>query len=296
MYLVEKLTKRKKMKENVNNARTRAQKQEAQNKHQLLNKEVKKCCRKDKREYVNDLATEAEFAAYKGDIKTLYNITKTLSRRKTAKSKPVKDKDGKVLTNLNEQMERWNEYFVNVLNRPEPDQPVIVEPAGVDLNIKIDNIKKYEVKKAIKSLKNGKSAGRKKRYQQNALDTTPRGIQWNFAQRLEDLDFADDLALLSHRLKDMRDKTTELHETGKKLGLKINIKKTKIMKVKTRKGGTVSIEGEDIEEVDQFTYLGSIMDRTGGTDADIRTRISKARQAFAMLKPVWKSTAFTENT
>ncbi|CAG2247047.1 unnamed protein product [Mytilus edulis] len=94
----------------------------------------------------------------------------------------------------------------------------------------------------------------------------------------------------------MRDKTTELHETGKKLGLKINIKKTKIMKVKTRKGGTVSIEGEDIEEVDQFTYLGSIMDRTGGTDADIRTRISKARQAFAMLKPVWKSTAFTENT
>ncbi|VDI07663.1 Hypothetical predicted protein [Mytilus galloprovincialis] len=94
----------------------------------------------------------------------------------------------------------------------------------------------------------------------------------------------------------MRDKTTELHETGKKLGLKINIKKTKIMKVKTRKGGTVSIEGENIEEVDQFTYLGSIMDRTGGTDADIRTRISKARQAFAMLKPVWKLTAFTENT
>ena len=67
------------------------------------------------------------------------------------------------------------------------------------------------------------------------------------------------------------------------------------MKVKTRKGGTVSIEGEDIEEVDQFTYLGSIMERTGGTDADIRTRISKARQFFAMLKPVWKSTAFTEN-
>ncbi|XP_071177411.1 uncharacterized protein [Mytilus edulis] len=38
------------------------------------------------------------------------------------------------------------------------------------------------------------------------------------------------------------------------------------------------------------------MDRTGGTDADTRTRISKARQAFAMLKLVWKSTAFTENT
>ncbi|CAC5403281.1 unnamed protein product [Mytilus coruscus] len=104
---------------------------------------------KDKREYVNDLATEAEFAAYKGDIKTLYNITKTLSRRKTAKSKPVKDKDGKVLPNLNEQMERWNEYFINVLNRPEPDQPVRVEPAGDDLNIKIDNIKIIRVEDKV---------------------------------------------------------------------------------------------------------------------------------------------------
>ena len=32
------------------------------------------------------------------------------------------------------------------------------------------------------------------------------------------------------------------------------------MNVKTGKGGKVSIEG--IEEVEQFTYLGSIMDRT----------------------------------
>ncbi|CAC5366722.1 unnamed protein product [Mytilus coruscus] len=83
----DKVEERRKMKEKINNARTRAQKQKAQNKHQFLNKEVKKCRRKDKREYVNDLATEAEFAAYKGDIKTLYNITKTLSRRKTQLSK-----------------------------------------------------------------------------------------------------------------------------------------------------------------------------------------------------------------
>ena len=37
-----------------------------------------------------------------------------------------------------------------------------------------------------------------------ALYTTPRGIQWNLAQRLEDLDCADDLALLSHRLRHER--------------------------------------------------------------------------------------------
>ena len=49
----------------------------------------------------------------------------------------------------------------------------------------------------------------------------------------------------------------------------------------------VSIEGEDIEAVDKCTYLGSIVNKTGGTEEDISSRISKGRQAI--LKPAWKS-------
>ena len=97
----QKVEERRKMKEKINSAKTRAQKYSAQVKHQELHKEEKKTCRKDERRYINQLATEAEQAAYIGDIKTLYNITKTLSRRKTVKNKPVNDKDGKVLTKLN---------------------------------------------------------------------------------------------------------------------------------------------------------------------------------------------------
>ncbi len=113
-----KVEERRKVKEKVNTAKTRAQKNDAQTKHQELHNEVKKSGRRDKRGYVNQLATAAEQAAYIGDIKTLYYITKTLSRRKSCKSKPVKDQNGIVLTKLNEQMERWNEHFKNVLNRP----------------------------------------------------------------------------------------------------------------------------------------------------------------------------------
>lgn len=47
-------------------------------------------------------------------------------------------------------MERWNEHFIGVLNRPEPDQPVTLPPEE-DLYIKVDNIKKHEIKKALKS-------------------------------------------------------------------------------------------------------------------------------------------------
>jgi hypothetical protein len=45
----------------------------------------------------------------------------------------------------------------------------------------------------------------------------------------------------------------------------------------------------EVEHVEQFTYLGSIISITGGTDEDIKARKRKAQQAFAMLKPVWKS-------
>lgn len=154
----QKVEERRIMKETVNNAKTRAQKNDAHTKHQNLDKEMIKLCRNDKREYVNQLSTEAERAAYMGDIKTLYNITKTLSRRKTCKAKPVENKDGKALTKLNEQLERWNEHFISVLNRQELDQPVTLPP-GEHLNIKVDNIKTHEIKKTLKSLKNGKAAG-----------------------------------------------------------------------------------------------------------------------------------------
>ena len=53
----------------------------------------------------------------------------------------------------------------------------------------------------------------------------PRGIQWTMTRRLEDLDFADDLALLSHQIKDIREKTNRMNDIGKKLGLMINTKK-----------------------------------------------------------------------
>ena len=35
-----------------------------------------------------------------------------------------------------------------------------------------------------------------------------------------------------------------------------------------------------IEEVDRFTFLGSIVSKTGGTDEDVKARINKAREAM----------------
>jgi len=55
------------------------------------------------------------------------------------------------------------------------------------------------------------------------------GIQWKFTSILEDLDFADNIALLSSRYVDIRDKTSRLANEDARVGLKINAKKSKVM-------------------------------------------------------------------
>ena len=65
---------------------------------------------------------------------------------------------------------------------------------------------------------------------------------------LEDLDFADDLALLSHRMQDMRDKAQALQVQGAKVGLKINTTKRKLMHIGTKRGDGVLVAGGGLKK------------------------------------------------
>ena len=62
-----------------------------------MNRQVKKGTRVDKRSFIHDLTEEAETAAGKRDKKRLYEITRTLSGKNKAPSKPVKDKNGEAI-------------------------------------------------------------------------------------------------------------------------------------------------------------------------------------------------------
>nr|KAG5708190.1 hypothetical protein BaRGS_021124 [Batillaria attramentaria] len=115
------------------------------------------------------------------------------------------------------------------------------------------------------------------------------GIQWTLWVQLDDLDFADDLPLLSHSHSQMQAKTTCLEATSAETGLKINRRKTELMKINTTANTPVTVGGEPIREVESFVYLGSVVDGQGGTDRDVTARIGKARAAMVMLKNVWAS-------
>ena len=106
---------------------------------------------------------------------------------------------------------------------------------------------------------------------------------------LDNLDFADDLVLLSHNHRQMQDKTTCLETISAGTGLKISKKKTDLMMINTTANTPVTVGGEPIREVDSFTYLGSAVDKQGGTDRDVTARIGKARAAFIKFKNIWSS-------
>ena len=132
------------------------------------------------------------------------------------------------------------------------------------------------------------------------MKTTPtgrnNGIQWTLWTQLDDLDFSDDLALLSHNYSQTQDKTTFLETTSAGAGLKINRKKTELMKMNTTTNAPATVSGEPIREMESFVYLGSVVDQQGGTDRDVTARIGKARAAFVMLKNIWASGGISMRT
>ncbi|XP_076447155.1 uncharacterized protein LOC143284330 [Babylonia areolata] len=114
-------------------------------------------------------------------------------------------------------------------------------------------------------------------------------IQWTLWTQLDVLDFADDLALLSHNHSEIQDRTTKLETTSCGVELKISSKKTNLMKINTSANKPVTEGGEQIYEVDSFSYLSSPVDKKGGPDKDVPSRVGKARAAFINLEKIWSS-------
>ncbi|VDP46970.1 unnamed protein product [Schistosoma curassoni] len=122
------------------------------------------------------------------------------------------------------------------------------------------------------------------------------GIQWTAQNQLDDLDFSDDLALLSHTHEQMQTKTASVAAVSASVNLNIHKGKTKVLKFKAENSNPITLDGETLQDVESFTYLGSIVDEQGGPDADVRAKIGKARVAFLQLKNIWNSKQLSTNT
>ena len=109
---------------------------------------------------------------------------------------------------------------------------------------------------------------------------------------IRDLLFADDCALASSSEEGLQQLCNELAFAASKFGLKISIDKTKSMYQAPRGARYVPpeifVEGNQLEAVKTFKYLGSIVSDSNSMDEEITTRLARANSAFnALTKRLW---------
>ena len=478
------IERRRTLKAKVMASCTRTTKVEVQAQYRTAAREVKVSVKKDKEVYINALARNAEEAATGGQLRTLYQTTRTLAGKYGKPELPVKDERGNSIFGMEAQSRRWVDHFNNLLNRPSPSNPPDILPARNDLHIGINPPSKSEIVRAINKIKRGKAAGpdqippealkadvegtadalqplftkiwneecfpkdwkeghlvklpkkgdlsncnnyrgitllsipgkifnrvileriqsaadprlreeqagfRKNRSTtdqiatlriiveqslewnshlvinfldyEKAFDSIDRdtlwkimrhygipqklvnlvktmyedtscrvihagqltdsfsiktgvrqgcllspflfilaidwlmkettrgrrnGIQWTPWTQLEDLEFADDIALLSHTKPHMQAKTTALCDFSESIGLRIHPEKSKVLKIGAKEE-QIKVKDQSLENVDSFCYLGSIIDNEGGTGAEVKSRIGKAQAAFTSLARIWRT-------
>ena len=67
-------------------------------------------------------------------MKELYGTTKKLAGKFKQNSGPVRDKNGNMLTNKEDQLKRWAEHFEELLNRPAHEETAEIVPAETSLD------------------------------------------------------------------------------------------------------------------------------------------------------------------
>ena len=94
--------------------------------------------------------------------------------------------------------------------------------------------------------------------------------------------------LLAASKDDLQILTNNVKHHSKQSGLDMNVKKTKTMVI-SRDIGTranISIDNEELEQVEEFKYLGQTITADAKTEKEIKIRIGIAKSRFQELKIV----------
>ena len=126
---------------------------------------------------------------------------------------------------------------------------------------------------------------------QNArLDEAQAGIKI-FERNINTLRYADDTTLMAESEEELKSLLMKVTKESEKVGLKLNIQNTKIM----ASGPITSwqIDGETIETVRDFIFLGSKITADGECSLEIKRRLLLGRKVMTNLDSILKSRDIT---
>jgi len=91
--------------------------------------------------------------------------------------------------------------------------------------------------------------------------------------------------------------TDRVEEEAATICLLISTEKTKLMAVgECDMTPNIAIQGKNIDTVEDFCYLGSVISNNSSCDKEIRTRLGKASSVFGRLNSIWKDKGLSIGT
>jgi hypothetical protein len=109
-------------------------------------------------------------------------------------------------------------------------------------------------------------------------------------RNINNLEYADDTTLMAES-KELKSLLMKVKEESEKVGLKLNIQKMKIMA-----SGPITpceIDGETVEAVSDFIFLGSKITADGDCSHEIKRRLLLGRKVMTNLDSIFKSRDIT---
>ena len=125
------------------------------------------------------------------------------------------------------------------------------------------------------------------------LDEAQAGIKIA-GRKINNLRYADDTTLMAESKEELKCLVMKVKEKSEKDGLKLNIHKTKIMAF----GPITSwqIDGETMETVTDFIFLGSKITADGDYSNEIKSSLLLGRKVMTNLDSILKSRDITLST
>ena len=122
------------------------------------------------------------------------------------------------------------------------------------------------------------------------LEETQAGIKIA-GRNINNLRYADDTTLMAESEEELKSLLMTVKEDSKKVGLKLNIQKMKIM----ASGPITSwqIDGETVETVSDFIFGGSKITADGDCSHEIKRRLLLGRKVMTNLDSIFKSRDIT---
>ena len=109
-------------------------------------------------------------------------------------------------------------------------------------------------------------------------------------RNIDNLRYADDTTLMVEIEEELKSLLMKVKEESEKVGLKLNIQKTKIKKKKQMKimaSGPITsweVDGETVETVSNFIFLGSKITADGDCSHEIKRRLTPWKEIYDKLR------------